>query len=391
MRSRASLWVIALSSMAVLGFILWSVWAELDQITRARGQVIPTGRVQTVQAATEGTVNAIMVKEGDEVAKGQLLVALDQVSAGAGVEEGRARVAALRATMARIEAELFNKALAFPPDVAAFPEVASNQRMLLARRRQALNADIAALSAQLSLARQELELNRPLVGSGDIARAEILRLQRQVSDLPGQIASRRSRYLQELQTEYTQTQEQLTTAEQALIQRADQLGNSELRAPAAGIVSNLKISTVGAVLRPGEEVMQIIPAGARLIVEANLSPAEIAFIRPGQSASVKFDAYDSSIYGSAEGQVIFVSPDTTTVPRADGGQDSFYRVQLAVDTRPMHPKNPGERIAIHPGMTATAEIKTVTEIFLSCHQWQTVFQYLTKPILRTTSEALGER
>ena len=382
MRSRTSLWVIALSSLAVLGFLLWSIWAELDQITRARGQVIPTGRVQTVQAATEGTVNAIMVKEGDRVAKGQLLVALDQVSAGAAVQEGRARVAALRASMARIEAELFNRPLSFSPDVAAFPEVATNQRLLLARRRQALNADIAALGAQLALARQELELNRPLVGSGDIARAELLRLQRSVSDLSGQIASRRSRYLQELQAEYTQTQEQLTTAEQALTQRADQLGNSELRAPAAGIVSNLRISTVGAVLRPGDEVMQIIPAGARLIVEANLSPAEIAFIRPGQDASVKFDAYDPSVYGGAEGKVIFVSPDTTSVARPDGGQDSFYRVQLAVDTSTIRPKNPGERIEIQPGMTATAEIKTGTT---------TVFQYLTKPILRTTSEAMGER
>ena len=382
MRSRTSLWVIALSSLAVLGFLLWSIWAELDQITRARGQVIPTGRVQTVQAATEGTVNAIMVKEGDRVAKGQLLVALDQVSAGAAVQEGRARVAALRASMARIEAELFNRPLSFSPDVAAFPEVATNQRLLLARRRQALNADIAALGAQLALARQELELNRPLVGSGDIARAELLRLQRSVSDLSGQIASRRSRYLQELQAEYTQTQEQLTTAEQALTQRADQFGNSELRAPAAGIVSNLRISTVGAVLRPGDEVMQIIPAGARLIVEANLSPAEIAFIRPGQDASVKFDAYDPSVYGGAEGKVIFVSPDTTSVARPDGGQDSFYRVQLAVDTSTIRPKNPGERIEIQPGMTATAEIKTGTT---------TVFQYLTKPILRTTSEAMGER
>lgn len=381
MRSRTAIWVILLSSLAVLGFFLWSIWADLDQITRARGQVIPTGRVQTVQAATEGTVNAILVKEGDRVARGQLLVALDRVSAGAAVEEGEARVAALRATMARIEAELFNKPLRFPPEVARFPEVATNQRMLLASRRQALNADISALNAQLALARQELELNRPLVGSGDIARAELLRLQRATSELSGQIASRRSRYLQELQTEYTQTQEQLTTAEQALTQRADQLGNAELRAPAAGVVSNLRISTVGAVLRPGDEVMQIIPAGARLIVEAQLSPAEIAFIRPGQDASVKFDAYDPSIYGSAIGKVIFVSPDTSSVQRADGGQDSFYRVQLSVDTSSLRPKA-GERIAIQPGMTATAEIKTGK---------QTVFQYLTKPILRTTSEAMGER
>jgi membrane fusion protein, adhesin transport system len=381
-KTRGSVIVIALATLAVLGFILWASWAELDQITRARGQVIPTGRVQTVQAAAEGTVNAIMVKEGDRVAKGQLLVALDQVSAGAAVEEGRSRVATLRATMARIEAELFNKPLSFPPEVTAYPEVANNQRMLLARRRQALNADIAALSSQLALVRQELELNRPLVRSGDIARAEMIRLQRGVSDISGQIASRRSRYLEELQTEYARTQSELTTAEQSLTQRADQLGNAELRAPVAGIVSNLRVSTVGAVLRPGDEVAQIIPAGARLIVEAHLSPAEIAFIRPGQGASVKFDAYDSSIYGSGTGQVIFVSPDTTTSQKPDGSQESFYRVQLATDTSHMRPKNPGERIAIQPGMTATAEIKTGTT---------TVMRYLTKPILRTTSESMTER
>jgi adhesin transport system membrane fusion protein len=285
--------------------------------------------------------------------------------------------------MARIEAELFNKPLAFPPDVAAFPELESNQRMLFARRRQALNSDISALSSQLTLVRQELELNRPLVASGDIARAELLRLQRGVTDISGQIASRRSRYLEELQTEYGRTQEELTTAEQALTQRSDQLANAGLREPAAGVVSNLKVSTVGAVLRPGDEVMQIIPAAARLIVEAHLSPAEIAFVRAGQGASLKFDAYDSSIYGSAQGRVIFVSPDTTTVARPEGtGQESFYRVQLAVDTSSMHPKNPGERIVIQPGMTAIAEIKTGRS---------TVFRYLTKPIFKTTSEAMGER
>lgn len=381
-KARPALWVIVFASAAVVGFLLWSVWAELDQITRARGQVIPSGRVQSVQAAAEGVITQILVREGDRVEKGQLLVSLDQVKAGAAVEEGRARVAALKATMARIEAELFNRPLAFSADVEKFPELVANQRMLFARRRAALSADISALSSQLSLARQELDLNRPLVSTGDIARAEILRLQRNVSDLSGQISSRRSRYLEELQTEYARTQEELTTAQQALTQRANDLGNAELRAPATGLVSNLKISTVGGVVRPGDEVMQIVPAGARLIVEARVSPAEIAFIKRGQSASVKFDAYDSGVYGGAEGEVIFVSPDTTTAPREGGGQDSFYRVQLAVDTSTMRPKNPGERIVIQPGMTATAEIKTGST---------TVFRYLTKPILKTTSESMTER
>lgn len=382
MPARTSLWVIGFTTLAVLAFFGWSTWAELDQITRARGQVIPTGRVQTVQAASEGSVSGILVKEGDRVTQGQLLVQLDQVSSGAAVQEGRARVAALKATMARIEAELFNRPLTFPPDVGRFPDLASNQRMLMSRRRQALGADIGALQAQLGLARQELELNRPLVQSGDVARAELLRLQRQTSDLTGQIAGRRSRYLEELQTEFARTQEALVTAEQSLTQRADQLGNAELRSPAAGVVSNVKLSTVGAVLRPGDEVMQIIPARARLIVEAQLSPAEIAFVRAGQDADVKFDAYDSSVYGSAAAKVIFVSPDTMTVSRTDGGQDSYYRVQLSVDPRTIRPKVPGERIAIQAGMTGTAEIKTGTT---------TVLRYLFKPILRTTGEAMQER
>jgi len=382
MLRRGSLIVIGLATLAVIGFFAWAAWAELDQVTRAPGEVIPSGRVQTVQPAAEGVITEILVREGQNVRKGELLVALDRVKAGAAVEEGEARVAALKATMARIEAELFDRPLAFPPEVERFPELAANQRLLFQRRRQALGADVAALTSQLALARQELELNRPLVATGDIARAELLRLQRNVSDLSGQIASRRSRYLEELQTEYARTQEELNSAEQALTQRRDDLGNAELRAPVPGLVSNMQVTTVGQVVRPGDEVMQIVPAGARLIVEARVSPADIAFIRRGQRASVKFDAFDSSVYGGADAEVIFVSPDTTAAPAPGGGQQSFYRVQLAADTGTMRPKRPGERIVIQPGMTATAEIKTGET---------TVFRYLTKPILKTTSEAMTER
>lgn len=388
MRLRPTVWIILLCTLAVVGFLLWSIWAPLDQITRARGQVIPTGRVQIVQAATDGVITDIKARDGDHVEKGQLLVTLDKVKAGASVEEGRARVAALKATMARIEAELFNKPLTFPADVMAFPDLAANQRMLYARRRQSLAADLSSLGSQLSLARQELELNRPLVASGDIARSELLRLQRNVSDLSGQIATRRSRYLEELQADYAKTQEDLVTAEQALTQRADELANAEIRAPVAGVVNNLRFTTVGGVVRPGDEVLQIVPTGARLIVEVHVSPSDIAFVHVGQGASVKFDAYDSSIYGAASGQVIFVSADTSNVAvrepegQAPQQQASFYRVQLSVDTSPMHPKTPGEKIVIQPGMTATAEIKTGQT---------TVFRYLTKPILKTTSESMGER
>ncbi|PZO89176.1 MAG: secretion protein [Sphingomonas sanxanigenens] len=378
----AANWIILLSAVAVFAFIIWSLWAELDQITRARGVAVPSGRIQLVQSADGGVIKEIRVREGQKVRKGQVLVTLDKIKLGAGADEARARVAGLKSAMVRIQAELFNKPLAFPADVQAFPDFVANQRQLYAQRRASYSADINALEAQARLARQELAMNQPLVASGDVARSEIIRMQRSVADINGQIAMRRARYLADLQAEYAQTEEQLVSAQQMLTQRADALGSADLVAPTDGVVKNIRVTTVGGVLQPGEEMLSIVPTGDALIVEAKVSPADIAFVRVGQTASVKFDAYDSSIYGAAEGRVTFVSPDTLTEERPGAPAETFYRVRLAVDTRHMRPHEPGETIAIQPGMTATVEIKTGRS---------TVFRYLTKPITKTTSESLGER
>ncbi|WP_136162618.1 HlyD family type I secretion periplasmic adaptor subunit [Sphingomonas flavalba] len=379
---RASTWIIVLAALAVGGFILWSLWAELDQIARARGTVIPTGRVQVIQSADGGVITRIRVREGDAVRKGQLLVSLDKVKLGASVDEARARVAALKSAMARIQAELFGRPLAFPDDVQAYPEFVANQRQLYAQRRASLGADIAALQSQGRLIREELNLNMPLVRSGDVARSEIIRMQRNAADVDGQVASRRARYLQDLQAEYAKTQEDLVTAEQLLTQRADALGNADLLSPADGVVKNVRVTTVGGVLRPGDEMLTIVPTGDALIVEAKVAPADIAFVRVGQTASVKFDAYDNSVYGVGTGRVTFISPDTLVEERPGAPADTYYRVHLAVDTAAMRARRAGETIAIQPGMTATVEIKTGES---------TVFRYLTKPITKTTAEALGER
>ncbi|WP_414902532.1 HlyD family efflux transporter periplasmic adaptor subunit [Sphingomonas flavalba] len=379
---RASTWIIILAALAVGGFILWSLWAELDQIARARGTVIPTGRVQVIQSADGGVITRIRVREGDTVRKGQLLVSLDKVKLGASVDEARARVAALKSAMARIQAELFGRPLAFPEDVQAYPEFVANQRQLYAQRRASLGADIAALQSQGRLIREELNLNMPLVRSGDVARSEIIRMQRNAADVDGQVASRRARYLQDLQAEYARTQEDLVTAEQLLTQRADALGNADLLSPVDGVVKNVRVTTVGGVLRPGDEMLTIVPTGDALIVEAKVAPADIAFVRVGQTASVKFDAYDSSVYGTGRGRVTFISPDTLVEERPGAPADTYYRVHLAVDTAMMRARRAGETIAIQPGMTAIVEIKTGES---------TVFRYLTKPITKTTAEALGER
>lgn len=381
MRFNYSATIVFASALAVAGLLGWSMWARVDQVTRAAGQVIPSGRTQVVQSLEGGAISEILVREGDRVKRGQLLVRLDEVRLRAEVDEGAATVAALTARLARIEAELFDRPLVFPAEVADFPEFASNQRQLHARRRAALQADLASLNAMRALMSQELQMNLPLVDSGDVSRSEVLRMRRSVAEVDGQIAARRNEYLQQLQAEYTQTEQELAVASQQLTQRRSSLESVELRSPADGVVVNVRLTTIGGVLRPGDEMLQIVPTGDRLIVEAKVSPAEIAFIRAGQPASVKFDAYDSTIYGSGDGRVSYVSADTLT-EQTPQGEKSFYRVRLSVDASRLRPRRAGESIALQPGMTATAEIVTGES---------SVFRYLTKPILKASSEALGER
>jgi adhesin transport system membrane fusion protein len=266
----------------------------------------------------------------------------------------------------------------------AFPEFVRNERSLFERRRAALRGQLSALGRMEGLSRQELALNIPLVKSGDVSRSEVLRMERAVSDIDGQRVNIQNKYIQDLQAEYTKVNEELVSAEQQLAQRGEVLADTEIHSPVDGIVKNVRLTTVGGVLRAGDEAMQIVPTGEALLVEAKVPPADIAFLRLGQSAAVRFDAYDSSIYGVGEGQVTYISPDTIsepgTGPNAQG--QVYYRVHLSVATRGMRVPNAGERIELQPGMTASAEIKTGEH---------TVFRYLTKPLLKTMSESLGER
>lgn len=361
--------------------VAWAFWAELDQVSRAQGQVIPTGRVQVIQSTDGGQITNILVREGDKVKKGQLLVELDKVKLMASVGEAEGKVASLKSSMARINAELFDRPLFFPPEVQAFPDFVANQSQLYSKRRQALNDQVSSLRAQLALMQQELDMNMPLLKQGDVSKADVIRLQRGVADLQAQIVNVRNKYLQELQTEYTKTEEDLVTAREILAQRQDALKDTEIRAPVDGIVKNIKLTTLGGVLRPSDEVLSIVPTGEVLIVEAKMSPSDIAYVKLDQAANVKFDAYDSSIYGSAVGKVTYISADTLT-EQTQRGEEKYYRVHISVDTRRMKPHRQGEVIEIQPGMTATVEILTGRN---------TVWHYLTKPINKTMGEAMTER
>jgi len=360
--------------------IVWSFWAQLDQVSRAPGEVIPAGRIQVLQATNGGAITKILVREGDHVQKGQLLMQLDQSQVKSAVDEGEGRVVSLMCAMARIRAELFDKPLSFPKEAAAWPDFVNDQTILYHKRRQALADGLASLHSMLNLNQEELGMNMPLLKNGDVSKADVLRIQRSVADIQSQIDNVRNKYLQDLQTEYTKDQEDLVTAREALSQRKDMLRDTDIRAPVDGIVKNVKLTTIGGVFRPGDEELSIVPTGQQLIVEAKVAPRDIAYVRKGDSASIKFDAYDSSIYGTASGKVTYVSPDTLT-EQLPTGEMTYYRVQLEADTSRMK-HSPGEKIEIQPGMTAIAEIQTGKN---------TVWRYLTKPINKTFGEAMQER
>jgi adhesin transport system membrane fusion protein len=210
--------------------------------------------------------------------------------------------------------------------------------------------------------------------------ADVLRLQRQVADLEGQITNRQNKYLQEAQAELNKAEEELSAARQTLVQRKDQLANTELRAPLNGTVKNVRITTRGGVLRPGDELMQIVPEEDNLIVEAKVKPADVAFLTPGQDVTVKIDAYDYTIYGTLDGTLSYLSADTLSEDLKQGEQ-AYYRVQVKTDA-PRFNQRHGKVMALQPGMTATIEVKTGSN---------TVLKYLIKPMVKTLNESLGER
>ncbi len=374
--------IVILTVFVFLIFVgIWAANAKLEEVSRAPGQVIPTGRLQVLQSGDGGVITEILVREGERVKTNQVLVRLDGSKIDSAVGEARGKVASLMSAMTRINAELFDKPLNFPAEVQAFPELMANQSSLYHQRRQALKDQIASIHEMRDLVQQELTMNLPLLKAGDVAKADVLRLQRSVSDLRSQGVNVRNKYLQDLQTEYTKTQEDLLAAREVLAQREQVLKGTTIVAPVDGIVKNVRLTTIGGVLRPGDEVLSIVPTGDKLIVEAKVAPSDIAYLKVGQGASIRFDAYDASIYGAGQGKVIFISPDTLTDPRPQG-EFSYYRVHLSVDTRDMKPHLPGEKIEIQPGMTANVEIQTGNN---------TVLKYLTKPITKTFSESMTER
>ena len=369
------------TAFAIVALLAWAHWAKIDQITRAPGQVIASSRNQVIQAQDGGTVEEMRVKEGARVKRGEVLLRFDKAKVEAAYLESLSKTASLEATVARLKVEVFGGKLSFPAELDTYPEIKSNQEVLLHKRQSAIRDEISALEKARALVNDELNINLPLEKTGDVSKTDIIRLQRQAVEIQGQITNRRNKYMQDSQTDLSKAQEDLDVAQQVLAQRKDQLDHMEVVSPVDGIVRNVRITTRGGVAKPGEEIMQIVPLDDDLLIEVKVSTRDIGFIKPGLPVTIKLDAFDYTIYGTLHGTVSYISADTLNDENRSVNEKPFYRVEVKSAGKNFTGQS-AARIEIQPGMTASVEIKTGEN---------SVLNYLAKPITKTLSESLNER
>lgn len=375
-RTRIIIWS---SLVGIIILVIWAYFAQIDQVTRATGTIIASARTQDIQAVEGGVLTEILVREGEDVTKGQLIVTLEEERAQAAVANTGSKIAALKAKLARLEAEIFERPLVFPEGIKNYSEYIENQTQLYNRRKQAIDQDVSSLQKMMVLAQQELSMNEPLLSYGDVSQADVIKLRRQVAEIQAQITNKRNKYFEEAQLEMTKAQEELNTELEQLRDHSQVLEEKKLFAPTDGTVKNILVTTIGGVVKPGEIIIEILPTSSDLIVEAKVSPVDIAYVKEQQVASVKLDAYDYSIFGAMTGNVVYISPDTL-MEQTPKGEEPYYRIQIKITGAELVGRR--DEIVIKPGMTASVDIKA---------RQRSVLSYLTKPLTKTFSEGLGER
>lgn len=380
---RASILVWSLG-VAIAALVVWAQHSVIDESTRASGTVIASSRVQVIQSVDGGVLQQLRVREGDRVRKGEVLAMFDETRTRASLEETEAKRAAQRATMARLEAELEDTEPYFAPELKKrFPAVVQVQQTLYQERRKALSAELKALAEVARLAGDELAMVERLVATGDASQVELLRARKTVTEAESALANRKNKYVQDVSAELAKVREEYEQVEQQVTQKRQQLANSVVSSPASGIVKNVKFTTLGGVLRAGDELLQVVPVDDQLIVEAKVLPRDIALIRPGLKATIKFDAYDYTVFGMVDGEVTYVSADSMRdeSQRADSPAATYYRVHIRT-TAPGPVTRTGRKIEVLPGMTAQVDIRTGQ---------RTLLAYLLKPVTKTLTEAFKER
>lgn len=378
--SQPLLWRFRVLALCMVALLIWAGVANIDQVTRAQAQIIAEERTQLIQSPDGGVITQLHIKEGDVVKAGQLLVTLQRERAQAAVSDSSAKVAALQITLVRLQAEVYNKPLKFDRELLVYSEYIRNQTDLYNKRQIAFHDDIHAFKHMLALAEEELNMNQKLEAAGDVSRAEVLRLQRNVADIKAQLVNKKNKYFQDAQAEMTKAQEELSTQIEQLRDRRQLLDQTELIAPVDAIVNNIRVNTLGGVVRPGDTIIELLPMSENLIAEAKIPSTDIAFIAINQDATIKLDAYDSSIYGALRGKVSYISSDTLTEDTKQG-PFAYYRVRIRLtDTEFKGAK--AKDIQLRPGLSASVDIKAMERSVLS---------YLTKPIMKTLDKSLGER
>lgn len=367
--------------LAVAGFVAWSASFEIDQTVRAQGQIIPGGRTQVIQVVDGGVLSAIRVQEGEVVKAGQVLAVLEPDRARAAFDESQAKNTALRVVLQRAQAEASGTAPVFGPEFSAYAALVSAQKKLYLQRKQSLDDALAVQQDAMGLAKEELQMNENLFASGDLSRVELLRARRQVSDIQARIFDIRNKYLQDARTEAARQEEELSSQRYRQDERRYMLEQTDLKSPVDGVVKVLRVTTVGGVLRAGDEIMQISPTDGELLLELKVNPADIGQLASGMRANVRLDAYDYAIYGALAGELVYLSSDTLQEQGPNGQSQTYYRARVRL--LPHSASKPQlQPIVLKPGLTATVDILTGQ---------RSVLRYLIKPIARGFSGALSER
>ena len=374
---RASLfiWIICIG---LLSLLIWAWLFKLEEVSTGTGKVIPSSKEQVVQSLEGGILTKLYVHEGQIVQEGQVLAQLDPTRFASNVGESASLLLASQATAARLRAEVNGTTLKFPSEVLKERDLVEEETALYHSRRSNLEESLSGLQQALILVEQELQMTEPLVAKGAASEVEVLRLKRQATDLRNQMNDVRNQYLVKAREELAKANTDIETQLQVVKGKSDSLNRTLFKSPVRGIIKEIDVMTIGGVISQNGKLMTIVPLDEQLLVEARISPRDIAFIHPGQDALVKITAYDYSVYGGLKGKVSIISPDTL---RDEVKQDQFYyRVYIRTDSGKLMNKA-GKQFSITPGMVATVDIKTGEK---------TILDYLIKPFNKA-QEALRER